>query len=262
VTDVPEVDAGELLGLARSTAAEAGGFLLEAWSELDPSRDVSSKTGPTDVVTRLDVESEQLVRSRLLAARPHDTVLGEEGGATSGDSQVRWVVDPLDGSVNYLFGLPTWAVSVAVQVGGTTVAGAVAVPALGRTYWAARGGGAFRDGEPLRASTQADLSLALLATGFAYDSGTRSRQAAALAHVLGRVRDIRRLGAAALDLCLLADGSVDAYYERGLNEWDYAAGALVAAEAGARVELAEGLCVGASPALFPVLRDLLRQSAA
>jgi len=251
-----EVEA--LLALAKDAASRAGELLLQGRSSLDRDVDVSAKTTPTDVVTRLDLESERLVRDVLQQARPGDQVLGEEQGSTGAAGRVRWVVDPLDGSVNYLFGIPAWSVSVAAQVDGRTVVGVVTVPEWGRTYWATRGGGSFRDGARLRASDQADLSLALVATGFAYDAEHRAAQAAAVGKMLSRVRDIRRLGSAALDLCLLAEGAVDAYYERGLSEWDHAAGALVAAEAGAAVTVAGDLLVGSGARLATPFRHLIQ----
>lgn len=259
---VPEPAPAELVEVARAVAAAAGAFLLDGWSELDPVRDVATKTGPTDVVTRLDVESERLVRSLLAEARPGEPVLGEEQGSDVGDAAVRWVVDPLDGSVNYVYGLPTWAVSVAAVIGGTTVAGAVDAPALGRSYWAAAGGGAYRDGRPLRVSDRSEPALALVATGFAYDADLRARQGVAAGRLLAQVRDIRRLGSAALDLCLLAEGAVDGYYERGLNEWDRAAGMLIATEAGAVVEVHGDLVLGAGPRLVDRLRALLTRCGA
>jgi myo-inositol-1(or 4)-monophosphatase len=254
---VGEID--ELLALAKDAADQAGRLLVDGRSSLDRETDVSAKSSPTDVVTRLDLESEELIRAVLAAARPRDTVLGEESGASAGSGRVRWVVDPLDGSVNYLFGIPAWSVSIAAQVDGRAVAGVVEVPELGRTYWATRGGGAFRNGARLRVSDQDQLGLALVATGFAYDVESRSRQGAVVSQLLRRVRDVRRLGSAALDLCLLAEGAVDAYYERGTQEWDYAAGSLVAEEAGARMTATAGLVFGAGPRLAASFRGLLQE---
>lgn len=258
-----DADPVELLALARSAAAQAGAFLLQAQPGLDPDRDVAAKSTPTDVVTRLDLAAERIIGEVLLGARPGDWLVGEEWGERRGDSDsVRWVVDPLDGTVNYVFGQPAWAVSVAAQLGGRTVVAVVAVPPLRRTYWATVGGGAYRDDVVIRASERSDLSLALVATGFAYDASVRAQQGAAVADVVGRVRDVRRLGSAALDLCLLAEGAVDAYYERGLREWDLAAGQLVATEAGAVVETDGDLVLGAGPRLVDPLRRLLREAGA
>jgi myo-inositol-1(or 4)-monophosphatase len=257
------VDIDALLGLAKDAADRAGRLLVDGRSSLDRETDVSAKSSPTDVVTRLDLESEGLIRGVLSTARPGDAVLGEERGATRGDGgRVRWVVDPLDGSVNYLFGIPAWSVSIAAQVDGRAVAGVVAVPELGRTYWATRGGGAFRDGTPVHVSGRGQLGLALVATGFSYDAEERARQGAAVGRVLAQVRDVRRLGSAALDLCLLAEGAVDAYYERGLNEWDYAAGGLIAEEAGAIVSTSAGLLTAAGPRLAEAFRALLDDAGA
>ncbi len=228
--------------------------------------DVSTKTSDTDVVTAADREVERLAVARLRAARPHDAVLGEEfGGAPPGTARVRWLLDPIDGTVNYLYGLPWYAVSLAAEVNGAVVAGVVRNIVTGQEWTAVAGGGAWRDGLRLHGSTRTDLSQALVATGFAYDPAHRARQAAVVAGLLDRVRDIRRFGAAALDLCLAADGSVDAYFESGLNPWDYAAGTLIAAEAGLVVAGLNGappgpdLLVAAPPALFGPLHDRLAE---
>ncbi|HEY8453540.1 MAG: inositol monophosphatase family protein [Micromonosporaceae bacterium] len=226
--------------------------------------DVSTKSTDTDVVTAADREVERLAVARLRAARPHDAVLGEEfGGAPPGTARVRWLLDPIDGTVNYLYGLPWYAVSLAAEVDGKVVAGVVRNIVTGQEWTAVAGGGAWRDGVRLHGSTRTRLSQALVATGFAYDPARRARQAAVVAGLLDQVRDIRRFGAAALDLCLAADGSVDAYFESGLNPWDYAAGALIATEAGLVVAGLDGappgsdLLVAAPPALFGPLHDRL-----
>ncbi|MCE7009667.1 inositol monophosphatase [Kibdelosporangium philippinense] len=200
-------------------------------------RDVATKSSATDPVTAGDRAAERLIRERLAELRPGESVLGEEeGGATAADG-VRWVVDPIDGTVNYLYGFPWYSVSVAAQLDGITAAGAVVEPASGRVWSAARDGGATLDGQPLRASTAEELELTLVATGFAYRPERRARQTEVVRHLLTRVRDIRRTGSAALDLCMVGAGWVDAYFEVGLNPWDWAAGSLVAEEAGAIVEL-------------------------
>lgn len=203
---------------------------------------VRSKSTPTDPVTVVDTEAEQLVRSRLADLRPHDGILGEEGGGAEGVEGVRWVVDPIDGTVNFLYGIPAYAVSVAAQVDGVSVAGAVVDVAAAVTYSAAAGEGArftAADGSfgVLSCNPVTDVSHALLATGFAYDAGRRREQGRLIGAVLPHVRDIRRIGSAALDLCMVASGLVDAHFEHGLNPWDWAAGALIAQEAGARVHL-------------------------
>jgi myo-inositol-1(or 4)-monophosphatase len=249
----------ELLGLARAVAAEAGRLLLDRPADLG----VGTKSTPTDVVTVMDRRSERLLVDRIRAARPDDGFLGEEGSASAGTSGVRWVLDPVDGTVNYLYDLPYWSVSVAAELDGEVVVGVVEVPRLGETYTAVRGGGAFRNGRPVRVSSCGDLPLALVATGFEYDADERRRQAELLVEVLPRVRDIRRYGAASVDLCAVACGRVDAFYERGLHAWDLAAGGLVASEAGARVEglhgapASERLVLAAGPALFDAVHDLL-----
>nr|WP_229745949.1 inositol monophosphatase family protein [Rhodococcus trifolii] len=202
---------------------------------------VRSKSTRTDPVTIVDTETENLVRTTLARLRPHDAVLGEEeGGDDVPPDGVRWVVDPIDGTVNFLYGIPVYSVSVAAQVRGTSVAGAVVDVVGRRTYSAHVGGGAHvsADGKipkPLRANPVDDLAMALMATGFGYDAARRREQGRLIGELLPRVRDVRRIGSAALDLCMVAAGLVDAHFEHGLSPWDWAAGSLVAAEAGAVV---------------------------
>lgn len=253
--------ADELLDLARTTAAEAAALILDG---LQRARTlVDTKTTGTDMVTEMDRASEALILGRLLDARPDDAVLGEEGTDRSGSSGVRWIVDPIDGTTNYLYGHAGFAVSIAAEVDGRVLVGVVHDPLHGEEFTAVRGGGARRNGTVIGASTQSDLSLALVATGFSYEPERRRRQAAVLHEVLPRVRDIRRMGAASVDLCSVACGRVDAYYERGLQPWDHAAGTLIATEAGAIVgDLDDGpptfdFCLAAPPALFAPLRDVL-----
>lgn len=223
-----------LLDLAEQAARRAGSLLHDERPEV---LEVTSKSSPTDVVTQMDKAAEDLLCSIILGARPDDGILGEEGAERTGRSGVRWVVDPLDGTTNYLYGIPLWSVSVAAEIDGRTVAGVVHAPALGLTYAAATGSGAYERGaqRPVMASRVTDLSQALLSTGFGYDSEQRRRQALALVEVAPRVRDVRRLGSAAIDLCWVADARTDAYVESRLNPWDVAAGALIAREAGAVV---------------------------
>ena len=206
-----------------------------------------TKTSPVDVVTETDRASETLVRRLLLQARPDDAVLGEEGDDVAGTSGVRWVVDPIDGTVNFLYGLPQYAVSIAAEVEGDAgpevVAGVVLNVATGVEYAAhvgPHGPVATRDGRPVGVRPVAPLSQMLVATGFSYDADVRERQARSLVHLLPRVRDVRRLGSCALDLCGVAEGTLDAYVEEGVHLWDHAAGALVARAAGARTELMTG----------------------
>lgn len=201
---------------------------------------VSTKSTPTDPVTLADTETEELIRQRLHALRPGDEILGEEeGGTVAVPSGVRWVVDPIDGTVNFMYGIPAYAVSVAAQIEGQSVAGAVVDVARRVTYSATAGGGAVADAgdgpRPLHCNRIERLDLALVATGFGYEAQRRRRQGEIIAALLPQVRDLRRIGAAALDLCMVASGAVDAHFEHGLSPWDWAAGALIAAEAGAVV---------------------------
>lgn len=202
---------------------------------------VSTKSTRTDPVTLADTETEALIRTELHSRRPADEVLGEEaGGTVDVPSGVRWVVDPIDGTVNFMYGIPAYAVSIAAQLDGRSVAGAVVDVARGVTYSAALGHGAHVDagGGRIRLSCNPidDLGLALVATGFSYDARRRATQGAIIADMLPRIRDVRRVGAAALDLCMVASGAVDAHFEHGLSPWDWAAGGLIAAEAGALVD--------------------------
>ena len=266
-------DPGELLGLAVD-AAQAAAAMLAAGRPAGPSgrpEVAGTKSSPTDVVTEMDQAAEVLIRQRLLAERPRDAILGEEGGEeggrAGGPGRVRWVVDPLDGTVNYLYGLPDWSVSIAAEADGTVVAGVVTVPSYGEVFTATLGGGAWlRAGDgtvALRCNTGVPLEQALVSTGFGYEVPRRVVQGEVVGAVLPRVRDIRRGGSCAVDLCSLAAGRVDAYYERGVNYWDWAAGGLVATEAGARLgglarpEASPSMTIAAEPVLFGQLRDLL-----
>jgi myo-inositol-1(or 4)-monophosphatase len=263
--------AGELLELARSAAAEAG-QLLAARRPAGRPAVLGTKSSPTDVVTAMDRAAETLIRTRIAARRPGDAVLGEEGGESGGQpghGRVRWIVDPLDGTVNYLYGLPDWSVSIAVEVQGTVVAGAVVAPERGEEFCAMLGAGAWlwqaRGGPPvpLKCTAQVPLAQALIGTGFGYEARRRQVQGEVVAAVLPQVRDVRRGGSAAIDLCSVAAGRLDGYYERGTNYWDIAAGGLIAAEAGAQVAGLEGrpagpaMTVAAGPGLFGALHDLL-----
>jgi myo-inositol-1(or 4)-monophosphatase len=223
-----------LLALAEEVAREAGAQLLEAYG--GPAADVQSKSTPTDLVSAADQAAEDLIRSRLAAARPDDGFLGEEGGDEDGSSGLRWIVDPLDGTVNFLFGIPQWAVSIAVEDADGVLAGVVFDPPRGELWSAERGGPALLDGRPVQCSDRATLAEALVATGFGYDPDVRRAQAATVAALLPDVRDIRRFGAAALDLVWTAAGRFDAYYERGVHRWDVAAGGLICERAGLVVE--------------------------
>jgi myo-inositol-1(or 4)-monophosphatase len=229
---------------------------------------VGTKSTETDVVTAADREVERDVVAALGRARPGDTVLGEEFGQQHAGAAVRWLLDPIDGSVNYLYGLPWYAVSLAAEVDGEVVAGVVRNAATGQEWTALAGHGAWRGDQRLHGSRQTRLSQALVATGFGYDPARRAHQARVVASLIAEVRDIRRIGAASLDLCLAAEGAVDAYFERGLSLWDHAAGGLIAAEAGLVVAGLAGqpagpaMLVAAPPALFRPLHDRLRALAA
>ncbi|NYD67340.1 inositol monophosphatase family protein [Agromyces atrinae] len=235
----------ELLAIARDVARTAGAFALERRSH--GVSVAATKSSPVDVVTEVDRDTETLIRSLLADARPDDGFYGEESDATGGSSGVTWVVDPIDGTVNFLYGIPAWAVSIAAVEGpvdtdeARTLAGAIANPSTGELYWASVGDGAFRDGERLHVTPDVTLDRALVGTGFGYRPEVRLAQAAVLGRLIGQIRDIRRIGSAALDLCDLASGRLDAYYERGLNPWDHAAGGLIAREAGAVVTGRDGL---------------------
>jgi myo-inositol-1(or 4)-monophosphatase len=254
-------DPSELCALAETAARAAGDLLLGGIDQV--RTDVQTKSTLTDMVSEMDRAAEALIVEHLLGARPDDGMVGEEGTDRPGTSGVRWIVDPLDGTTNYLYGLPGFGVSIAAEREGVVVAGVVLDVVRQEVYAATRGGGATRDGQPIGVSGVEALATALIGTGFSYDADRRERQAAVLVEVLPRVRDIRRFGAAAVDLCLVACGRYDGYYERGLAPWDLAAGSLIAAEAGAEVTDFEGgpvrtgAVVAAAPAIAQDLRDLL-----
>ena len=219
----------ELLALATAVAREAGAELREAFGR---ALEISAKSTPTDLVSEADLSTERLIRARLEAARPEDAIMGEEGDDHPGTSGLRWVVDPLDGTVNFLFGIPVWCVSIACEDAAGPLAGVVFDPMRGETWAATREGPATLDGAPIHARQRDELGGALVATGFGYDAAVRASQARVVARLLPRVRDIRRLGAAALDLAWAAAGRFDAYYERGVKHWDIAAGVLICTRAG------------------------------
>lgn len=251
----------ELLALARDVAYAAGALIVRRRAEGLPASD--TKSTPTDVVTASDRESEELIRGSLLRARPDDSVLGEEDGPVEGTSEVSWIVDPIDGTVNYYYDIPLYTVSIAAAYRGEVVAGVVHNPVTAETWTATRGGGAYLNRRLIRVSGQRDLSQALVGTGFGYSARKRAEQIAVLSHVITKVRDIRRTGCASLELCHVAMGRGDASFESGLKLWDYAAGLLIAEEAGARVggmrgaRAGEALTITASPALFDPLHRLL-----
>jgi len=238
----------ELLEIARSVAIEAGA--LAAHRRREGVAVAASKTSIEDIVTFADRETEALIRCRLKEARPDDGFFGEESGAERGTSGLTWVVDPIDGTVNFFYGIAQWAVSIAVVEGDPDPAtwraraGVVANPVSGEVFSAAAGGGAFLGLEPIRAAGPVALDQALIGTGFSYRSAVRVEQGVVIAGLISQVRDIRRIGSAALDLCNVACGRLNAYFERELNPWDHAAGALIAAEAGAVVVGANGARAG------------------
>jgi myo-inositol-1(or 4)-monophosphatase len=279
----PENHPAHLRSVAETLAGEAAVFVRRRRSEVfgpdarvEGSAAVRTKTTPTDPVTVVDTETERLLRDRLAQLRSGDPVLGEEIGGPADPTAraagtVTWVLDPIDGTVNFVYGIPAYAVSVAAQVDGVSVAGAVADVMGGRVYSAAAGLGAHliddQGTHPLRCTAVDELSMALVGTGFAYSTRRRTVQAALVSKILPVVRDVRRIGSAAMDLCMVAAGRLDAYYEHGLHVWDHAAGALIAAEAGARVVLPEpgnpdssaALVVAAAPGIADELLTALER---
>jgi myo-inositol-1(or 4)-monophosphatase len=255
----------ELLALASDLAREAGQIHSDGVSR---ALRIETKSSPTDLVSQIDKESERLIIERLSELRPDDAVLGEEGALGHGTSGVRWIIDPLDGTTNYVYGYPAYAVSIAVEIDGQPQIGVVFDSSAGRLYRAISGFGAECDDQPIHVREQPDLATALVATGFSYEAAQRERQGAVVAQVLGRVRDLRRGGTAALDLCHVAAGHVDAYWELDLSPWDYAAGAVIARAAGAEVVLADaahghGPAVAAAhSALMPAFLGLLHDAGA
>jgi myo-inositol-1(or 4)-monophosphatase len=254
--------AAELLDIAVSVVRPAAE--LARSMRADGVEGVSTKSTATDIVTAADRAVERQVIEALRARRPYDAVVGEESGGVDGTGgAVRWILDPIDGTVNYLYGIPAYAVSLAAEVDGAVVAGVVRNPATGHEWTATRGGGAHRDGRRITGSRVTELSQALLGTGFGYDAARRAHQARVLAQLLAEVRDVRRIGAASIDLCLAAEGALDLYFEKGLNLWDHAAGGLIAEEAGLRVTGLAGALPGpdmvlaAPPALYPKIHDRL-----
>ncbi len=224
-----EAEEQVLLSIARDAAYAAGTQLRSRFGHRQSG--VHAKSTPTDLVSDADVAAESAIRAMLAEHRPGDAILGEEGGATAG-GELRWVVDPLDGTINFLFGIPQFAVSIACEDVDGALVGVVLDPIRQECFAATRTGSATLNGEPIQASGRDQLATAMVATGFAYDAAVRARQAEVLTRVLPRVRDIRRAGSAALDLAWCACARYDAYYERGLHAWDYAAGALIASRAG------------------------------
>jgi len=226
------------LELAERAAREAGHLLLERFE--GPARGVGAKSSATDLVSDADRAAEASIYELLQRERPDDSIVAEEGASAAGSSGRRWLVDPLDGTTNYLYGYPAWCVSVALEDERGGLAGVVHDPVRRETFSAGRGGGCDLNGEPVRVRDRGHRETALIATGFGYDGRLRAAQAEVLLRVLPRVRDVRRGGSAALDLAWTAAGRVDGYYERGLKPWDWAAGTLLVIEAGGAIRELEG----------------------
>jgi myo-inositol-1(or 4)-monophosphatase len=255
-------DLGALADLAERVARETGRMLVAA--RADGVRDVVTKSSITDLVTEHDRAAEELINSLLVDARPQDSLMGEEGTARQGTSGVRWVVDPIDGTTNFWYGLPGWSISIAAADGDGPAVGVVHSPATGETFRAVRGGGATCNGHPIAPSACTDLAAALVGTGFAYRVAARAQQGHRIARLLPLVRDIRRLGSAAMDLCYAASGRLDVYFEEHLGAWDVAAGLLIAHEAGCVTsDLVGGparpeAVVAAGPGIHAAFLDALR----
>jgi myo-inositol-1(or 4)-monophosphatase len=256
-----DVDDDRLLEIALAAANAAGALLLDRFAL--PATGIERKSSSTDMVSDADRDAESLIRRLIGDARPDDGLLGEEAGAAEGASGLRWVVDPLDGTTNYLYRHPVWAVSVACEDAGGARVGVVHQPCLGETFSAIRGGGARLNGHPIAVSEVSDLGRSLIGTGFSYTAQVRSGQARALVEILPRVRDVRRGGSAAIDLAWVACGRLDGYYELGTRHWDRAAGVLLVTEAGGVVvpldpvgESGDGV-LAANPALYAPLSHLV-----
>lgn len=249
------------LELAERAARAAGELLLRRFGV--PAHGVEAKSSATDLVSDADREAEGAIYELLRAHRPDDGILGEEGASAEAANARRWLVDPLDGTTNYLYGFPAWSVSIALEDEGGGLVAVVHDPPRGETFRAERGSGADLDGERITVSDRERLETALIATGFAYLPEVRAEQAAVLRALLPQVRDIRRAGSAALDLAWTAAGRVDGYYERGLNPWDWAAGRLLVTEAGGSLATLEGEplgLAGANPTLLGPLVELVADS--
>jgi len=273
----PTAELDSLLGFATELALEASRFVGERAGR---GISVATKSTVTDLVTDVDRAVETLIVERIRAERPGEAIVGEEGpsaaavlrridaGLVASESKICWYIDPIDGTTNFVYGYPAYAISIGVEVDGRRVVGVVHNLASGETFTAAEGRGAFLDGRPIRVSGRSELSTALLGTGFAYDPEYRARQGAVLARLLGRVRDVRRSGSAAVDLCSVACGRLDAYYEQPLAPWDYSAGDVIVREAGGVTgsigggPIVRGSVLATSPALLEPLLALLREAGA
>ena len=251
--------AAQLEQIAIATVRQAADLISASYGR---ARRVASKSSPTDIVTQTDLDAERLIRRLLNDATPHAGLLGEEGGATTAGTRLQWVIDPLDGTVNFLYNVPLFAVSVAAAADGEVVAGAVVDVLRGEVFSAHLGGGARLDDESISVSSCDDLPAALIATGFSYRAERRTEQGAIVHQLLPQARDVRCFGSAALELCWVACGRLDAYYERDIKVWDYSAGVLIAREAGAIAELPcpenDDLVITATPGVFRELRSVVQ----
>lgn len=230
----------QLLNLAEEIAIKAGEMLMKRPSNFE----LDQKSGVLDFATQMDHESEKLIVGAILSARPDDGIIGEEGANRSGTSGYTWVIDPIDGTVNYLYGIPGWCISIAIKDAAGGLIGVVHAPSIQMTWTAIRGSGAFCNGAPIKCNQQVPLNRALIATGFAYDIERRKPQADFIRELLPKIRDLRRIGACAVDICMVASGSIDAHFEAGVNEWDYAAAGLIAEESGAQFKYIKGIWNG------------------
>lgn len=257
--------AADLQALAISTAREAAAMVLERLGE---RHETDTKASDLDIVTEVDRASEELISNRLLQARPNDGIVGEEGTGIASTSGVDWLVDPIDGTTSFFYGLPGFSVSIAARIDGEMIAGSVIAPAISTEYAAHAGAGALMNDQPISCRPVDGLGKALIGTGFSPDHERRARQGAMFAEIIPQIRDIRRMGSAALDLCAVAAGQLDAYFEIGLSEWDYAAGVLIARQAGADVIVEPDEATGrafiaaASPSISNELFALLRTTGA
>lgn len=247
----------DLLELAKKVGADAAALLMDR----PPAFEIEEKSTAIDIATQMDKKAETFIVQSLLAARPDDGIIGEEGAEVESKSGITWVIDPLDGTVNYFYGLPGWNVSIAAKDKDGSVVGVVVAPTINSTWWASRGGGAFFNGSKIKTNEPVEFNRAFVGTGFQYDVAHRGRQIENVGRMLPLIRDIRRNGAAAVDICSVAMGSLDAYFEDGLKEWDWAAASLVATEAGAKFGLYGQApymtTLAAGPTLFAELESFL-----
>jgi myo-inositol-1(or 4)-monophosphatase len=239
----------DLLSLATDIANQAGKLLLNRPEKLS----IDTKSSEIDIVTQMDRACEKFIVESILKQRPDDGIIGEEGADRASKSGYTWVIDPIDGTVNYLYNLPGWSVSIAIKDSEGSVVGVVYAPTTNELYSAVRGGGAYLNGEKLKCNNPIELNRALIATGFHYVEALRSQQIAQFNNLILKIRDYRRNGSAAIDICHVASGKVDGYYEMGLKEWDRAAAELIATEAGAKVSVHGELTIAAGPYLYGTL---------